>query len=318
MRRPDSDLQLKSCPDLSSVSIEWPTRYGWFAFYWVDSIRAGLSRYVTVRLAEVPQLPNTAVRIHLHYKGEVHDVIIDYSDYPDIIFTEYLQNCLLYFKMQFRKSGYGDPRILPGQYVPSDSTRLYNYLPRLRRIRDASQDEVYNVYGRFGLYRNESVSDDEDEVYRKRSQAIRLLGERDRLLYKGGGKLIELFHSLRDGARSKVCLDLPGRGPFCHRLVDYLSIGACIVAYPHQALLCPPLVSGKHIAYCRPDLSDLVELCDYYITHERERHAMIKASREYFDAHLHKDSIAAYYLESCLGSIRRTGASTVPSRAVAS
>jgi hypothetical protein len=69
------------------------------------------------------------------------------------------------------------------------------------------------------------------------------------------------------------------------------------VAYPHEAALCPPLVPGKHIAYCRPDLKDLVEICQHYLTHDEERQAMIQASREYFDAFLHRDCIAAYYLE---------------------
>ena len=303
LRSPDRQVALKDPQDLQNVSIAWPSRYGWDATPWVHSIRSGLSRYVAVRQTDIPQLPNTAVRIQLHRRGRRHDVIIDYSDSPQTISDEYLRDCLLYFKMQFRNGGYGDSRVVPGLYVAGDARHVYRYLPRLRQIRDASNQEIYDVYGRFGLYRKPSLNAIEKEVKSTRTQAISLLMEQNKFRYEGGGRLIELFRSLRDAARSKVCLDLPGRGPFCFRLVDYLSIGSCIVAYPHGASLYPPLVPGKHIAYCRPDFSDLVDLCHYYLTHDEERHRMIRASREYFDAYLHKDCVAGYYLESCLQRI---------------
>jgi hypothetical protein len=307
--RPDREPALDDPRDLLDISIGWPNHYGWDAFFWMDSIRSGLSRYVPVRPADIPQLPNTAVRVHLYSRGRKYNVIIDYSDYHETIVEEYLRDCLIYFKMQFRNRGYDDSRIVPGQYVPSDVRCMYRHLPRLRRIRDASKPEIYDVYGRFGLYPGSSSIATKDDVRNKRMQAFHVLREQNRFRYEGGGKLIELFHSLREVARSKVCLDLPGRGPFCFRLIDYLSIGACIVAYPHEATLYPPLVPGKHIAYCRPDFSDLVDLCHHYLTHDQERLAMIKASRDYFDAHLHKDCIAAYYLESCIRSMASLSAS---------
>jgi hypothetical protein len=35
---------------------------------------------------------------------------------------------------------------------------------------------------------------------------------------------------LREIADSRVCIDLPGEGPFTYRLVEYLAIGSCIIA----------------------------------------------------------------------------------------
>ncbi len=213
--------------------------------------------------------------------------------------------------MQFRNGGYEDSRITPGLYVPSAGLDMYHFLPRLRRIRDDSSQVRFDVYGRFGMYRpRESTSGNpgdsswrviETRAKDVRARAINILETQYRSRYLGGGKLLALTRSLCEVARSKVVIDLPGRGPLCHRLVDYLSIGSCIVAYPHGATLHPPLVPGKHIVYCRPDFSDLVEICHYYLTHDQEREAMVQASRDYFDTYLHRDCISAYYLE-CLAS----------------
>jgi hypothetical protein len=274
--------------NLRDISVEWPIHYGWApGSNWVDPIRSGLSRYVAVRRVDIPQLPNAAIQIHVFHEAVMHKIIIDYSDKHEDLVDDYLKDCLRYFKMQYREGGYDDPRIVPGLYVPSGGLDMYRYLTRLRRIRDDSAQIEFDVYGRFGLHPGSDV----------RISALSVLQAQNKFRYEGGGELLALTRSLSDVARSKVCIDLPGRGPFCHRLVDYLSIGSCIVAYPHQASLYPPLVPGRHIVYCHPDFSDLIEICHYYLTHEPERQGMIDASREYFDTSLNKDCIAAYYLE---------------------
>lgn len=289
--RPDREPALEDPSALRDIVILWPTRYAWTAgFRWVDPIRFGLSRYVNVRRVSMAQLPCTAIEIRVLHAGREHKVIIDYTDKHDIISGEYLRDCLLYFKMQFRKGGYGDARIVAGQYVPHGGLELYHHLPGLRRIRDASASDEFDVYGRFTLQQGKQGSD-------VRARAVGLLNQQRSFRFQGGGRMLAPTRALAEVARSRVCIDLPGRGPFCFRLVEYLSIGACVVAYPHEATLWPSLVPGKHIAYCRPDLKDLVEICQHYLTHDEERQAMIQASREYFDAFLHRDCIAAYYLE---------------------
>jgi Glycosyl transferases group 1 len=289
--RPDREPALEDPSALRDIVILWPTRYAWSpGFRWVEPICAGLSRYVEVRRAAIAQLPGTAIEIRVVHKGREHKVAIDYTDKPDAISSQYLRNSLLYFKMQFRNGGYGDSRIVSGQYVPHGGLELYHHLPRLRRIRDAAASGEFDVYGRFTVQQGNQGGD-------VRARAVGLLSAQRSFRFQGGGRMLAPIRSLGEVARSKICIDLPGRGPFCFRLVEYLSIGACIVAYPHEAALCPPLVPGKHIAYCRPDLRDLVEICQHYLTHDEDRQAMIQASREYFDDYLHRDCIAAYYLE---------------------
>jgi Glycosyl transferases group 1 len=291
LSQPDREPELEDPSALRDIAIQWPTRYGWPpGFRWVEPVRSGLSRYVDVQRVAMPQLPISAVQIRVLHQGRQHNVVIDYVDKHDVLAYEYLRDCLLYFKMQFRIAGYDDPRIVPGQYVPLGGLELYHHLPWLRRIRDASAPGELDVYGRFTLQEGSQGND-------IRPRAVGLLAAQRSFRFHGGGRMLAPTRSLGEVARSKICIDLPGRGPFCFRLVEYLAIGACVVAYPHATTLCPPLVPGKHIAYCRPDLKDLVEICQHYLTHDEERQAMIRGSREYFDASLHKDCIAAYYLE---------------------
>jgi Glycosyl transferases group 1 len=104
--------------------------------------------------------------------------------------------------------------------------------------------------------------------------------------HEGGGKKVRFDESLREVARSKVCIDLPGNGPFCYRLIDYLAIGSCVVARRHETVLHVPLVDRRDIVYARPDLSDLAELCEYYVKHDAEREEIARNSRKFFDRYL--------------------------------
>jgi hypothetical protein len=104
--------------------------------------------------------------------------------------------------------------------------------------------------------------------------------------------------SLREAAHARVCVDLPGNGPFCHRLVDYLAIGACVVGPRHATNLHAELVDREHIVYCRDDLSDLVELCAHYVENDRAREEIGANAAGFFDEHLHPRQLAAYYLRT--------------------
>jgi len=42
-------------------------------------------------------------------------------------------------------------------------------------------------------------------------------------------------------------------------------------SYPHATRMPVPLIDGEHIVYARPDLSDLEDLCAYYIEHREAR-----------------------------------------------
>ncbi len=102
------------------------------------------------------------------------------------------------------------------------------------------------------------------------------------------------------GAGGYMLIDVPGEDPVSYRLVEYMAVGACIVAYPHKARLHVPLVDREHLAYTKEDLSDLVELCAHYLDHPEERERLVANSRAYFDKYLHRDQLSAYHLHEVL------------------
>ena len=86
---------------------------------------------------------------------------------------------------------------------------------------------------------------------------------------------------------------------------DIEAVGACIIAYPHSTMLPVPLVNGKHIVYTKPDLSDLQDLCAYYVEHKDERQMIASSARDYFDKYLHRSQLACYYLKQIISCISR-------------
>ena len=98
----------------------------------------------------------------------------------------------------------------------------------------------------------------------------------------------------------KSALICPVKAIFVFRLVNYLAVGSCVIAFPHRTKLHVPLVNGKHIVYAKPDFSDLVKLSEHYLHHADEREEIAHNAREFFDLYLHKDNLALYYLRTCL------------------
>jgi hypothetical protein len=96
-----------------------------------------------------------------------------------------------------------------------------------------------------------------------------------------------------------VCLDLPGRGEFCYRLVEYLAVGACVIG-PELAVEMPvPLQSGVHVQRVPRSLEGLVDWCERLIADEALRSRMQDAAADYFDRYLAIDQLGAYYVD-CL------------------
>lgn len=275
----------------SRLRIRWPAEYQWQAAeLWVGGLCDEFQRYATLETADIPQAYPGIVLFTVDLAGERHEIAIDYSDYP-VVDPECAGRCALYFKMQHAREGYPWPHVLPGGFVPGKQA-AYDYLPRARALRDR-RAFVHDVYGRFGR----------SFALEVRQRATDILREQSGFGYEGGLGTVRYSRSLREIARSRVCVDLPGNGGFCFRLVDYFAVGACVVAYPHRNRMPEPLVDRQHIAYCREDLSDLVDLCEFYLGNDGEREEMCRRSRDYFDRHLHRSALAAYYLQEIAGRL---------------
>ena len=272
--------------DLDKVIVRWPTKYKWeLAATWVNPLRLGFRKYVQVESADIPQTYEGIVFIEIWIHGTKHNIAIDYADRPAIN-EGCARNCLVYFKMQFSRDGYGFKNVIPGGFIPFQDN-LYTYLPKVRALAD-KKSYRYDVYGRFGLEFAQEI----------RSKACAILASQNYFRWEGSLQVKRYCLSLREIAHSKICIDLPGNGDFCFRLIDYMAVGTCVIAARHHTALHIPLEEGKHIVYVKDDLSDLVDLCRFYLENDAARETLCQNSRAYFDKYLHRDQLAAYYLYS--------------------
>lgn len=268
--------------DLSPLEIYWPQDYQWPpASKWLQHFRAGLSSLVEVSECDIAQpFPGIAV-LGLRCGDSTYLLAIDYSDNYEINHS-CLNTCTVYFKLQYNPDLVSSPRVVPGGFVPG-SPSIYNYLDSARQIADTKDIEVY---GRFGSEFKPSL----------RQKVIDELRRDTRLDFTGGMSTVPFTQYLSEIARSRICIDLPGKGDFCFRLVDYFAVGACVISWGHSTEFPRSLKNGKHIAYADRSVSRLVDLCNYYLRDEEERAKMAQNSRKYFDQYLHKKQLAGYYI----------------------
>jgi len=274
---------------LREVQIRWPNgrSYAWAPRKaWGDQVRDALRRFVSVVETDLPQPYQGVVNFEFARGGRTSRVMVETSDYAPLNEAAY-RDADLHFKMEFAIEGYGErDRLLPGGYINNDPA-IYRYLPKLRAIRDTAPP-IHEVHGRFGL------------SMEKRRRPMEILRASTKFRFFGGEGKVRYRRFLEEVARSRVCIDLPSMSSITFRMVDYLAIGSCIVGPPHTNRLLMPLQEGVHCAYCRPDYSDLEAVCEHYLTHEDERLALVKNSRAFFDAYVHRDQMASYYLRHCL------------------
>ena len=108
------------------------------------------------------------------------------------------------------------------------------------------------------------------------------------------------YSYLSEVSRASICIDLPGNGPLCFRLIDYLAVGSCIVALPHSARLHVDLKNMEHVIYVDPNVEQIVEVCDALLARPRQVSDLVSASRDFFDRYLHAEQLAAYYLNKVI------------------
>jgi len=84
--------------------------------------------------------------------------------------------------------------------------------------------------------------------------------------YKRKGKFY-----LQEIASSKIGLNFRGGGWDTVRFWELTGMGCFVISQKIQIQIDHPFVDGEDIVYCKDDLSDLVELCNYYLEHDEER-----------------------------------------------
>jgi hypothetical protein len=142
-------------------------------------------------------------------------------------------------------------------------------------------------------------------VYARRTAQERSMSQTRNVIREGPDKT-PYREYLFEIPRAKVCVDMPGKGELCPRLIDYLAVGACVVGPPPSNRLPVELVDGQHLVYCKRDLADLGDVCAQLVRDEQERERIARNAREYFDRHLHRHQLAAYYVREIGGALRST------------
>jgi glycosyl transferase family 1 len=270
------------------MAINWPSQYRWPPQRtWLEPLRSALSEFVPIQRMPLQQPSSPVVVFKVHWGGaESCEIAVDYSDYTNIDET-LARSVPLYLKMQYLSRGYGIPSVIPGGYPYSP--QLPALLGGVRRLAALPQRQV--VFGRFAP--NNAV----------RRQAAELLHTQQRFTFDGGLVLRRYGRHLAEAARAAICLDMPGRGPLCFRLVDYLAAGCCIVSPRHEASLHVPLRDGVHVTHVEPDLSNLVDVCDSLLGDAERRRRLGAAAADFFDRHLESRQLAAYYMSEILARV---------------
>jgi hypothetical protein len=276
---------------LAVTTVVWPERYRWPPqASWVEPIRRGLETLTPIRYAPLfearPGLGSGVVPVMLEVGDRTLEIAIDYGDEPALD-AALLDEFDVIFKMQYLNEGYGSDRVVPGGFV-SNGLSLYRYLPHVRALQERSHPTT-DAYGRFGA----------DKAVDVRRDAVRRLSEQQRFAYRGGIGRVRYVESLAEIAHARVCIDLPGIGPMCFRLVDYLAVGAAIVSPPHACRLHVPLEEDRHVVYCKSDLSDLVEVVGALVDDPARAGRIGEEARRYFDRFLDYRQLACYYLATC-------------------
>jgi spore maturation protein CgeB len=104
-----------------------------------------------------------------------------------------------------------------------------------------------------------------------------------------------LFY-LQELARCKIGLNFRGAGWDTLRYWEIPALGGFMISQRPQIMIENNYIDGEEIVFCKDDLSDLIELCEYYLEHEDERKRIANNSKKKTEAY-HTDTQRALYIK---------------------
>ncbi|OGR83541.1 MAG: hypothetical protein A2901_08735 [Elusimicrobia bacterium RIFCSPLOWO2_01_FULL_54_10] len=99
-------------------------------------------------------------------------------------------------------------------------------------------------------------------------------------------------------ASAKIALSFRGEGFDTLRYWEIPACGSFIISEEPSIQIPNNFENGKHATFCKPDLSDLTDKIDYYLSRDKEREAIAEAGRKHLLAHhthLHR---ARYFIQT--------------------
>jgi hypothetical protein len=106
---------------------------------------------------------------------------------------------------------------------------------------------------------------------------------------------------LRELGRCKIVLNFRGGGWDTMRYWETPAIGRFMISQKPGIVIPNNYRDEKEVVWCKDDLSDLVELCEYYLKHEDKREKIAKNAMEYSKVY-HTDEKRIDYIFECINN----------------
>lgn len=100
---------------------------------------------------------------------------------------------------------------------------------------------------------------------------------------------------LQELASCKIGLNFRGAGWDTLRYWEIPALGGFMISQKPAIVIENNYIDSKDIVYCKDDLSDLVDLCEYYLKNDKERVNIAKNARKTTEK-FHTDSIRAQFI----------------------
>lgn len=106
---------------------------------------------------------------------------------------------------------------------------------------------------------------------------------------------------LEEISRCKIVLNLRGAGWDTLRYWETPALGTFMISQKPGIVIPNNFRDGQEIVFCKDDLSDLVDLCQYYLDHEHEREQIATNSEAWLRKYHNEDVGAAFFLDHLRG-----------------
>lgn len=100
---------------------------------------------------------------------------------------------------------------------------------------------------------------------------------------------------LQEITKAKVGLNFRGGGWDTLRFWELLGMGCFVISQKIDLKIEEPFIDKEDIVYCKDDLSNLIELCEYYLENDEERERIASNARKKVEKH-HTDIARASFM----------------------
>ena len=108
---------------------------------------------------------------------------------------------------------------------------------------------------------------------------------------------------LQELAQCRIVLNFRGGGWDTMRYWEVPAVGAFMMTQKPGIKIPDDFVDGRDVVYCSDDLSDLTELCDYYLKNESKRESIALSGKQHLLKYHTDEARAKFLLEKISGLV---------------